>query len=72
MAVHMYNDLCTPANPRQVTVETCKEILRDCAFDGMDSKVGAALDGRPNHGGVGATMPRVGTTELPPGAVVEA
>jgi formaldehyde dismutase / methanol dehydrogenase len=70
MAVHMYNDLCTPANPRQVTVETCKEILRDCAFDAMDSKVGQPMNGRPGHGGVGATTPRVGTTELPPGAVV--
>jgi formaldehyde dismutase / methanol dehydrogenase len=72
MATHMLNDICTPANPRQVTLETCKEILRDCAFDTMDSKVGAPLNGRPIHGGVGATMPRVGTTELPPGAVVEA
>ena len=70
MAVHMYNDMCTPANPRQVTVETCKEILRDCAFDSMDSKVGEPMNGRPGHGGVGATTPRVGTTELPPGAVV--
>jgi hypothetical protein len=36
----------------------------------MDAKAGTPLNGRPNHGGVGATMPRVGTTELPPGAVV--
>ena len=70
MAAHMLSDLCTPANTRNVTQATCKEILRDCAFDSMDSKAGAPLDGRPTHGGVGATVPRVGTEGLPPGAVV--
>ncbi len=70
MAEHMFNDLCTPANPRNVTVATCKEILRDCAFDSMDSKAGQPLNGRPQHGGTGATVPRLGTEELPPGATV--
>ena len=51
MAAHMFDDLCTPANPRQVTLETCKEILRDCAFDSMDSKAGAPLERPPDHGG---------------------
>jgi hypothetical protein len=37
----------------------------------MDSKAGQPMNGRPSHGGVGATMPRVGTTELPQGALVE-
>ena len=36
----------------------------------MDSKVGAPLDGRPNHGGVGATLPRLGMAEMNTGAVV--
>jgi methanol:N,N-dimethyl-4-nitrosoaniline oxidoreductase len=70
MATHMLNDLCTPANPRMVTLETCKEILRDCAFDSMDSKAGAPLNGRVTHGGVGATVPRIGTTEMPVGSLV--
>ena len=55
-----------------MTLETCKEILRDCAYDAMDSKAGAPLDGRPTHGGVGATVPRVGEGELPAGSLVEA
>jgi methanol:N,N-dimethyl-4-nitrosoaniline oxidoreductase len=70
MAAHMLADICTPANPRQVTLETCKEILRDCAFDSMDSKAGAPMNGRPNHGGAGATLPRLGMTEMNTGAVV--
>ncbi|MEA2246906.1 MAG: hypothetical protein QOH46_1435, partial [Solirubrobacteraceae bacterium] len=48
----------------------CKEILRDCAFDSMDSKAGAPLNGRVTHGGVGATVPRIGTTEMPVGSLV--
>jgi hypothetical protein len=70
MATHMLNDLCTPANPRMVTLETCKEILRDCAFDKMENKAGQPLDGRPTHGGVGATLPRLGEAEMSPGALV--
>ena len=72
MASHMFDDLCTPANPRNVTQATCKEILRDCAFDSMDSKAGKPLGTRPTHGGSGATIPRLGVEELPPGAVVAA
>jgi formaldehyde dismutase / methanol dehydrogenase len=72
MAAHMLADICTPANPRMVTLQTCKEILRDCAYDSMDSKAGLPLDGRVTHGGVGATVPRVGEGELPAGSIVEA
>jgi methanol:N,N-dimethyl-4-nitrosoaniline oxidoreductase len=72
MAAHMLADICTPANPRMVTLQTCTEILRDCAYDSMDSKAGAPLDGRVTHGGVGATVPRVGEGELPAGSIVEA
>ena len=72
MAAHMLADICTPANPRMVTLQTCKEILRDCAYDSMDSKAGAPLDGRATHGGVGATVPRVGEGELPAASIVEA
>jgi formaldehyde dismutase / methanol dehydrogenase len=38
MAEHMMGDLCTPGNPRDLTVEGAKEILRDCMYDGMDVK----------------------------------
>ena len=37
MAEHMMGDLCTPGNPRDLTVEGA-EILRDCMYDGMDVK----------------------------------
>ena len=38
MAEHMMGDLCTPGNPRDLTVEGAKEVLRDCMYDGMDVK----------------------------------
>src|SRR5215212_7225609 len=38
MAEHMMEDLCTPGNPRELTVEAAKEILRDCAYDPMMRK----------------------------------
>ncbi len=38
MAEHMMNDLCTPGNPRDLTVDGAKEILRDCMYDGMERK----------------------------------
>ena len=38
MAEHMMDDLCTPGNPRDLTVEGAKEILRDCMYDPMDVK----------------------------------
>jgi len=39
-------DLCTPANPRNISPEAAAEILRDCAYDSMDSKAGAPVNGR--------------------------
>ena len=38
MAEHMMEDLCTPGNPRDLTVGGAKEILRDCMFDSMACK----------------------------------
>jgi formaldehyde dismutase / methanol dehydrogenase len=38
MAKHMMEDLCTPGNPRELTVEAAKEILRDCVYDPMVRK----------------------------------
>jgi methanol:N,N-dimethyl-4-nitrosoaniline oxidoreductase len=46
MAQHLVDDLCTPANPRTITVEMAAEILRDCVYDSMDSKSGMPVDGR--------------------------
>jgi methanol:N,N-dimethyl-4-nitrosoaniline oxidoreductase len=38
MAQHMMEDLCTPGNPRDLTLEAAKEILRDCVYDPMVRK----------------------------------
>ncbi len=38
MAEHMMEDVCTPGNPRDLTLEAAKEILRDCAYDQMIRK----------------------------------
>jgi methanol:N,N-dimethyl-4-nitrosoaniline oxidoreductase len=38
MAEHMMGDLCTPGNPRDLTVEAAKEVLRDCMYDSMAVK----------------------------------
>ncbi|MDP8973634.1 MAG: iron-containing alcohol dehydrogenase family protein [Actinomycetota bacterium] len=38
MAQHMMEDLCTPGNPRELTLEAAKEILRDCVYDPMTRK----------------------------------
>lgn len=38
MAEHMMEDVCTPGNPRDLTVEAAKEILRDCVYDPMVRK----------------------------------
>ena len=38
MAEHMMEDLCTPGNPRDLTVEGAKEVLRDCVYDSMERK----------------------------------
>jgi formaldehyde dismutase / methanol dehydrogenase len=59
MAQHLVDDLCTPANPRTVTVDAAVEILRDCAYDSMDSKAGAPLDGRGALFGGPDTMPPI-------------
>ncbi|MBA3792767.1 MAG: iron-containing alcohol dehydrogenase [Rubrobacter sp.] len=60
MAEHMMGDLCTPGNPRDLTVDGAKEILRDCMYDPMERKTtngyrqniwGAApAMGRKTHG----------------------
>ena len=55
MAAHMFADICTPANPRQVTLETCKEILRDCAFDSWTARSARRWTGGPT---TGASAPR--------------
>jgi len=38
MAEHMMEDVCTPGNPRDLTVEAAMEILRDCIYDPMVRK----------------------------------
>jgi formaldehyde dismutase / methanol dehydrogenase len=38
MAEHMMEDVCTPGNPRDLTVEGAKEIRRDCMYDPMERK----------------------------------
>ncbi|HEX8259728.1 MAG TPA: iron-containing alcohol dehydrogenase family protein [Rubrobacteraceae bacterium] len=38
MAEHVMEDVCTPGNPRDLTVEAAKEILRDCVYDPMIRK----------------------------------
>src|SRR5918912_389838 len=38
MAQHMMEDVCTPGNPRDLTLEAAKEILRDCSYDPMIRK----------------------------------
>src|SRR5207248_3286001 len=32
MAHHLLNDVCTPFNPRMVTIEDARQILRDCIY----------------------------------------
>ena len=55
MAEHMMADMCTPGNPRELTVDSAREILRDCMFDANALHAGAAS--RALHGGNGA-VPR--------------
>ena len=55
MAEHMMADMCTPGNPRELTVDSAREILRDCMFDANALHAGAAS--RALHGGNGA-IPR--------------
>jgi hypothetical protein len=56
MAEHMMGDLCTPGNPRDLTVDGAKEVLRDCMYDGMAVKTGN--DYRQNIWGVAPEMGR--------------
>ncbi len=35
MAEHLMNDVCTPVNPRVVTMEDARQILRDCIYGRM-------------------------------------
>jgi methanol:N,N-dimethyl-4-nitrosoaniline oxidoreductase len=56
MAEHMMGDLCTPGNPRDLTVDGAKEVLRDCMYDGMDVKTGNGY--RQNIWGVAPEMGR--------------
>jgi len=56
MAEHMMGDLCTPGNPRDLTVDGAKEVLRDCMYDGMAVKTGNGY--RQNVWGVAPEMGR--------------
>jgi methanol:N,N-dimethyl-4-nitrosoaniline oxidoreductase len=49
MGQHMLDDLCTPGNPRVLTLEAAKELLRDCVYDTMDRGHGRPIDGRAEH-----------------------
>jgi methanol:N,N-dimethyl-4-nitrosoaniline oxidoreductase len=60
MAEHMMEDLCTPGNPRDLTVEAAKEILRDCVYDPMIRKTSDGF--RQTIWGVSPAMGR--TTHL--------
>jgi len=42
MADHMMRDLCNAGNPREVTLEGCREMLRDSIFDPMVRKTDGA------------------------------
>jgi methanol:N,N-dimethyl-4-nitrosoaniline oxidoreductase len=56
MAQHMMEDLCTPGNPRDLTLEAAKEILRDCVYDPMIRKTSDGY--RQNIWGVDPAMGR--------------
>jgi formaldehyde dismutase / methanol dehydrogenase len=56
MAEHMMADVCTPGNPRDLTVEAAKEILRDCVYDPMIRKTSGGY--RQNVWGVAPEMGR--------------
>jgi hypothetical protein len=45
----MMGDLCTPGNPRELTLEAAKEILRDCVYEGMERGHGRPVDGGFRH-----------------------
>ena len=56
MAEHMMGDLCTPGNPRDLTVDGAKEVLRDCVYDAMERKTNNGY--RQNIWGVAPAMGR--------------
>ncbi|MBA3387873.1 MAG: iron-containing alcohol dehydrogenase [Rubrobacter sp.] len=56
MAEHMMRDACTPGNPRDLTVEGAKEVLRDCMYDSMEVKTGNGY--RQNIWGAAPAMGR--------------
>jgi methanol:N,N-dimethyl-4-nitrosoaniline oxidoreductase len=56
MAEHIMEDVCTPGNPRDLTVEAAKEILRDCVYDPMVRKTTNGY--RQNIWGVSPAMGR--------------
>jgi methanol:N,N-dimethyl-4-nitrosoaniline oxidoreductase len=56
MAAHMMEDLCTPGNPRDLTQEAAKEILRDCVYDPMVRKTSDGF--RQNIWGTSPAMGR--------------
>lgn len=56
MAEHMMGDLCTPGNPRDLTVDGAKEVLRDCVYDNMERKTSNGY--RQNIWGVAPAMGR--------------
>jgi len=56
MAQHVMDDVCTPGNPRDLTLEAAKEILRDCVYDPMIRKTSDGY--RQNIWGVDPAMGR--------------
>ena len=56
MAQHVMDDVCTPGNPRDLTLEAAKEILRDCVYDPMVRKTSNGF--RQNIWGVDPAMGR--------------
>jgi methanol:N,N-dimethyl-4-nitrosoaniline oxidoreductase len=56
MAEHMMEDLCTPGNPRDLTLDGAKEVLRDCMYDPMVRKTDNGY--RQNIWGVAPEMGR--------------
>jgi methanol:N,N-dimethyl-4-nitrosoaniline oxidoreductase len=52
MAEHMMGDVCTPGNPRTLTLDDAYEILRDCVYDPMrrTTEAGAAYASNGGNG----------------------
>ncbi len=71
MAEHLVNDLCTPGNPRLITVEGAAELLRDCIYDAMDSKAGQPLNGRAAQWSTQAQVPAIDSPDSPSSIIKE-